>query len=105
MNRFFYYDIILSKDYISEILTDLSKKELLNLLKNKASLEKKYKENIMFDCFELKINDVFYLFRTSTFLDDSKIKKSINESIDVFYNKIKLIKNINTMIIKSEDII
>lgn len=106
MNIFFYSDIIFSKQLIFEIKTDFSFDELITYLKNKASLEQKNKIDIHFDCFEIKINErTFYSFRTSTFLDDSKIKKSLVFSINDIYDKIKLVKKIETMIINSEDLI
>lgn len=106
MNYFIYCDIIFSKRFACQIETDLSLNQLINYLKHKATLEKRKKSDIYFDCFEIRINETtIYSFRTSTFLDDSKIKECLVNSIYNVYNKIKLVTKIERMIIKSDDLI
>ena len=106
MNYFIYCDIIFSKRFACQIETDFSLNELINYLKYRARLEQMKKSDIHFDCFEIRINErTIYSFRTSTFLDDSKIRESLVSSVHEVYDKIKLVTKIETMIIKSEDFI
>ena len=106
MNYFIYCDVIFSKQFACQIETDFFLNELINYLKYKAALEKRKKTDIHFDCFEIRINErTLYSFRTSTFLDDSKIKECLVKSVYDVYDKIKLVTKIETMTIKSEDLI